>query len=55
MREIKIDKAIYLVDDKLKIYFFKCRNFDWKKLNKEENESNKKVLRVIQENYETEK
>lgn len=38
---LKIDRAIYLVDDKTKTYKFYKINPNWKNLDKKENEQNK--------------
>lgn len=43
-KELKIDRAIYLVDERAKTYRFLKRNPDWQKLNAEENEKNKKSI-----------
>ena len=43
-KELKIDRAIYLVDDETKTYRFWGRNPDWKKLDPLENEANKRYL-----------
>lgn len=44
VRELKIDRAIYLADDRSRTYRFLKRNPEWKKLGREENEQNKKSL-----------
>jgi 4-phospho-D-threonate 3-dehydrogenase / 4-phospho-D-erythronate 3-dehydrogenase len=44
LRELKIDRAVYLVDDKTKTYRFLRRNPDWKELPSEVNETNKKTI-----------
>lgn len=41
---LKIDKALYEVDDKTKIYRYFGRNPNWESLGKEENERNKKRI-----------
>jgi hypothetical protein len=41
IRVIKIDKGIYEVNDEAKTYRFLRRNFEWKQLDENENESNK--------------
>jgi hypothetical protein len=41
---LRIDKALYEVDDKRRIYKYYGRNPDWKSLSKEENKSNKKRI-----------
>jgi len=41
---LKIDKAIYEVDEQAKTYKFLKRNFNWDKLSEEENRSNKKFI-----------
>jgi hypothetical protein len=43
-KELKIDKAIYLVDEDEKTYMFLRRNLDWKELDPKENTLNKKHL-----------
>lgn len=43
-KELKIDKAIYLVDDETKTYRFLRPNPDWKKLDPFENEANKQYI-----------
>lgn len=43
-KELKIDKAIYLIDDASKTYIFLKRNPDWKSLTSKENELNKKHI-----------
>ena len=43
-KELKIDKAIYLVDDITKSYQFLKRNLNWEKLDPKKNESNKKHI-----------
>ncbi len=40
-KELKIGRAIYLVDDESKTYRFLRRNPDWKNLDPKENEANK--------------
>ena len=41
---LKIDRALYEVDDKTKTYRFLGRNLDWKNLSEDENERNKKHI-----------
>jgi len=41
---LKIDRALYEVDDKAKIYRYYGRNPDWENLSKEENRKNKKRI-----------
>jgi|WetSurMetagenome_2_1015567.scaffolds.fasta_scaffold330000_2 hypothetical protein len=43
-RLIRIDKAIFEVDDGKKIFKFISRNAQWRAVSKEESESNKKSL-----------
>ncbi len=43
-RELKIDRAVYLVDDESRTHRFLRRNLDWEKLDSEENEENKRQL-----------
>ena len=43
-REAKIDRAVYLIDDKTKTYRFLRRNPDWKKLDSQVNEANKQSI-----------
>jgi hypothetical protein len=43
-KELKIDKAIYLVDETTKSYKFLKRNKNWKSLDPNENELNKKYI-----------
>jgi len=43
-KELKIERAIYLVDDKTKTYKFLTLNPDWKKLDPQENEANKHYI-----------
>ena len=38
LRELKIDRAIYLVDDETRTYRFLKRNQDWEQLDLAENE-----------------
>jgi len=38
---LKIDRALYEVDDKTKTYRFLGRNLNWKNLSEDENERNK--------------
>lgn len=52
MKELKIDKAVYLVNE-TKSYRFLRRNLDWEKLSVEENNRNKKVLMVTKESSGT--
>lgn len=48
MKQLKIDKAIYALDDKKKVYCFLKRNSDWRKLSAKENKKNKKILNGCQ-------
>lgn len=41
---LKIDCALYEVDDAQKIYWYQGRNIDWKKLIREENKTSKKHI-----------
>ncbi len=41
---LKIDRALYEVDDKAKTYRYYGRNLDWKNLSKEENKGDKKHI-----------
>jgi hypothetical protein len=41
---LKIDRALYEVDDKTRTYRFLGRNLDWKNLSEDENERNKKHI-----------
>jgi hypothetical protein len=43
-RELRIDRAIYLVDDKTRTYRYLRRNLEWGSLPLEENEVNKKSI-----------
>jgi hypothetical protein len=43
-RELKIDKAVYLVDDKTKTDWYFRRNKEWTNLESEENKTNKKAV-----------
>ena len=43
-RELRIDRAIYLVDDENRTYRFMRRNPDWENLSSEENERNKREI-----------
>ena len=43
-RELKIDRAIYLVDDEAKTYRYFRSHSDWKNLFQVENETNRKVI-----------
>ncbi len=43
-RMVKIDRAMYEVNDDTKVYRYCCRNPEWKRLGKQENERNKKSL-----------
>jgi hypothetical protein len=43
-RELKIDRAIYLADDQTRTYRFLGRNPDWRNLDPEENERNKRHI-----------
>ena len=41
---LKIDRALYEIDDKTKTYRYYGRNSEWKNINKEENQRNKKHI-----------
>ncbi|NWG09161.1 MAG: hypothetical protein HXX80_02425 [Nitrososphaerales archaeon] len=41
---LKIDRALYEVDDKTKTYQYYGRNPEWENLSKEENQRNKKHI-----------
>lgn len=43
-RELRIDRAVYLVDDVAKTYRYLRRNQEWVGLPPEENESNKRTI-----------
>lgn len=43
-QELKIDRAIYLVDDETRTYRFLRRNPDWKNLDLSENDANKRQI-----------
>lgn len=43
-QELKIDRAIYLVDDAARTYRFLRRNPDWQTLSQQENEQNKRHI-----------
>ncbi len=43
-KELKIDRAIYLVDDESRTYRFLRRNSDWENLDPKENEANKQHI-----------
>jgi hypothetical protein len=43
-RELKIDRAVYLVDDETKTYRFLRRNPDLEKLDPAENDKNKRQI-----------
>jgi hypothetical protein len=43
-RKVRIDRAIYLVDDGTKTYRFLERNPSWKDLPQHENKNNKKSI-----------
>lgn len=43
-RELKIDRAIYLVEDEARIYRFLRRNPDWENLDPAENDRNKRQI-----------
>jgi len=43
-RELKIDRAVYLVDDVTRTYHFLRRNPDWDKLDPAENDRNKRQI-----------
>jgi hypothetical protein len=42
--ELRIDRAIYLVDHKAKSYRFLRRNPHWRKLDQSQNERNKRTI-----------
>ncbi len=44
VRELMIDRAIYLVDDQARSYRFLKRNPAWKSLAPQENEANKRQI-----------
>jgi hypothetical protein len=44
LRELRIDRAIYLVDDEAKTYRYLRRNPEWVGLPPEENEANKRAI-----------
>jgi hypothetical protein len=41
---LKIDRALYEIDDETKTYRYLARNLDWKDLSEDENERNKKNI-----------
>ncbi|OGO33301.1 MAG: hypothetical protein A2Z16_11460 [Chloroflexi bacterium RBG_16_54_18] len=43
-RELKIDRAVYLVDDETRSYRFLRRNPDWKKLDPATNHEDKRRI-----------
>ncbi len=43
-RELKIDRAVYAVDDRTKTYRYLRRNPEWEQLTLKRNEMNKKTL-----------
>ena len=43
-RRLKIDRAVYLVDDSSKTYRFLKRNPGWQSLGSDENQKNKKSI-----------
>lgn len=43
-RELKIDRAVYLVDDETRTYRFLRRNPDWEQLAPAENDENKRQI-----------
>jgi hypothetical protein len=43
-RILRIDRALYEVDDETKTYWYNGRNPDWEKLSEEENRNNKKHI-----------
>jgi hypothetical protein len=43
-RELAIDRAIYLVDDKTRTYRFLKRNLEWQKLDPDQLEENKNQI-----------
>ncbi|MEM2139620.1 MAG: hypothetical protein QXJ74_05525 [Nitrososphaera sp.] len=44
VRRLKIDRAVYLVDDSARTYRFLERNPDWQSLGSDENRKNKKSI-----------
>ena len=43
-RELKIDRAIYLVDDETRTYRFLRKNPDWERLDRGQNDRNKRHI-----------
>ena len=43
-RELKIDRAVYLVDNETGTYRFLGRNPDWQKIDPAENDENKRQI-----------
>jgi hypothetical protein len=43
-KQLKIDRAIYILDDRTRTYCFRKRNPEWKMLDPRENERNKTYL-----------
>ncbi len=43
-RELKIDRAVYLVDNETGTYRFLRRNLDWQKIDPAENDENKRQI-----------
>jgi hypothetical protein len=43
-KELRIDRAIYLVDDETRTYRFLRRNPDWRNLDPGENDRNKRAI-----------
>lgn len=43
-RELRIDRAIYLVDDENRTYRFLRRNLEWENLPPDENDSHKRQI-----------
>ena len=43
-RELKIDRAVYLVDDEARTYSYLRRNPEWHWLSPDENEANKRAI-----------
>ncbi len=43
-RKLKIDRAVYHVDDRTRTYRYLQRNPEWDRLSRDRNEANKKAL-----------
>ena len=43
-KELKIDRAVYLVDDETRTYRFLRRNLAWENLDPAENDRNKRAI-----------